>query len=296
MYWKQLATPLMLMFWAGLPVAGLAQNNATIFGPNVYVFDNTTPDATIQTLLNKSSISGQSQFGTARIAVLFMPGTYNLQAAVGFYESIHGLGQDPSGVVINGFLTPNYSGANNQSEDNTMWRSMENMTFNPIANAGQSAPANTLQWGVSQGAAFRRIQVNGNLELDDTGGGGASGGFLGNTVVTGSVDPGAQHNWFSRNTYMGSWGPVSGWVEVFMGITGTPPPADFPDQTVNTDWGFSNVELPNTPVMREKPFLYVDSTRNFNVFVPPCRSAPSLSPRLRARSRRSIVLWLRDRT
>jgi hypothetical protein len=266
MYLKRFAVALTAIC-ATFPIAGIAQNS-TIFGPNVYVFDNTTPDPTIQTTLNSKSVSGQSQFGTGHTAILFMPGTYDLQAAVGFNESIAGLGADPSGVVINGYLTTNLTGANNASEDNTMWRSMENMTFNPVANVTEAAPDNTLQWGVSQGAAFRRIQVNGNLELDDTGQGGASGGFLGNTVVTGNINPGAQHNWFTRNTYMGGWGPVSGWVEVFMGITGYAPPADFPDQTVLSDWGDSNVELPQTPVMREKPYLYVDSNKNYNVFVP----------------------------
>ena len=264
---KWYAMPLAVMLWAGNAEIGQAQNS-TIFGPNVYVFDNSTPDATIQTTLNTKALSGIGQFGTGRIAVLFMPGTYNVEAAVGFYESINGLGENPNGVVINGYLTSDFSGSNSASEDTIFWRSMENLTFNPATNTGQSAPANTLQWGVSQGASLRRIQVNGNLELDDTGGGGASGGFLGDTVVTGNVDPGAQHNWFTRNTFMGTWGPVSGWVEVFSGVTGNPPPADFPGQSVNSDWGQSNVELAQTPVIREKPFLYVDNSKNYNVFVP----------------------------
>src|ERR1035438_7720361 len=169
-----------LMLCAGYAGIGFAQNN-TIFGPNVYVFSPGSDTAT-QTTLNTTAVGAIGQFGTGRIAVLFMPGTYNLQAKMGFYESINGLGENPSGVTINGYLTPNYSGSATGNVTTTFWRSMENLTINAATNTGQNAsanrttfnpattaPVNTLQWGVSQGTSLR------NAPLKRVHGGGCGG-------------------------------------------------------------------------------------------------------------------------
>ena len=251
------------MLWAGYVGIGFAQNN-TIFGPNVYVFTPSMLDSTIQTQLNTAALSGIGQFGAGRIAVLFMPGTYSVEAKVGFYESINGLGENPNAVTINGYLTPNYSGSNKANVTTTFWRSMENLTINAATNTGQSAAANTLQWGLSQGSSLRRMQINGKLELTDTGCGEASGGFIADTVVTGSINPCSQQQWYTRNSSIGGW-TNSGWNMVFSGVIGAPSQA-FPTG-LNTH-PTSYTTLATTPVVREKPFLYVDSSGNYNVFVP----------------------------
>jgi len=233
------------------------------FGPNVYIFSPSTPPAQVQSTL--LSLSNEAQFSTNRYAVLFMPGTYNVEAPVGYYESIAGLGQMPNGVTIDGFLTPNYGvsvygtstwpGAN---ITDTFWRSMENMTIDPTTDTDQGAPTSTLQWGVSQGAPLRRMQINGGLELTDSYCGNASGGFISDTVVTGNVNPCSQQQWYTRNSSLGSWtGGV--WNMVFSGVTGAPEPSyPSPPETV----------LATTPVSREKPFLYVDQNGKFNVYSP----------------------------
>src|SRR5690242_2316746 len=61
-------------------------------GPNVLVFDPSTPD--IQAKLDAVFAQQESaQFGTGRYALLFKPGTYHgLNAQLGFYTSIAGLG------------------------------------------------------------------------------------------------------------------------------------------------------------------------------------------------------------
>jgi hypothetical protein len=233
------------------------------FGPNVYIFSPSTPAAQVQSTL--LSLSNEAQFSTNRYAVLFMPGTYSVQAPVGYYESIAGLGETPNGVTIDGFLTPNFGVAvfgtstwpgNNITD--TFWRSMENMTINAVTDSEQDGPANTLQWGVSQGAPLRRMQINGGLELTDSFCGNASGGFISDTVVTGNVNPCSQQQWYTRNSTLGSWsGGV--WNMVFSGVAGAPEQTyPVPPETV----------LPTTPVSREKPFLYVDQNGNFNVFSP----------------------------
>ncbi len=234
------------------------------FGPNVYIIDSTMTTGAIETQL--LALSNETQFSTNRYAVLFMPGTYSVQSPVGYYESIAGLGETPSAVTINGFLTPNF-GATSPGVNVTdyFWRSMENMAFNAATDTAQNAAPNTLQWGVSQGAPLRRLQINGSLELTDSYCGYASGGFISDVVVTGNVNPCSQQQWYSRNSAYGSWtGGV--WNMVFSGVQGAPAP-NYPTNSYTV--------LPETPVSREKPFLYVDSNSNYNVFVPTVQSNSS---------------------
>ena len=84
-----------------------------------------------------------------------------------------------------------HSGNVSTNMTTVFWRSMANLTFNPAHNVSQNNPPNTLQWGVSQGTSLRRLQINGNLQLDgsvlNTGiCGWASGGFVSDILVTGT--------------------------------------------------------------------------------------------------------------
>src|SRR6266571_7557597 len=73
------------------------------FGPNVTIFDPTTPAATIQAKLDSVFKTQESnEFGDARYALLFKPGTYDVDARVGFYTQLSGLGLSPDYVVIRG--------------------------------------------------------------------------------------------------------------------------------------------------------------------------------------------------
>src|SRR5258708_27540194 len=49
-------------------------------GPNVYVFDPTMPQTSIQNTLNTIANQQTDEFGTRRYAVLFKPGTYGSTA------------------------------------------------------------------------------------------------------------------------------------------------------------------------------------------------------------------------
>jgi len=233
-----------------------AQNN-TIFGPNVYVFTPSNSVSSINSTLN--TLNANTQFSTSRYAVLFAPGTYTgVEAEVGYYESVAGLGQTPSAVTIsNGYLTSNQTDSNGNITTN-FWRSLENMYITPPS-------GDVLQWGVSQGAPFRRMYVNGALELTNTNCGFASGGFTSDTVVTGNVNSCSQQQWYTRNSSIGSWS--SGvWNMVFSGVTGAPTP-NYPTNSYTV--------LPTTPVSREKPFLYMDSSGNYWVFSPGLRTNSS---------------------
>ena len=261
---KSLGTKRTFTHLCGAVIAGAslltgAMNAQTTpnFGPNVIILDPGMTTAQLQTTL--TAISNEAQFSANRHAVFFKPGTYTVQAPVGYYESLAGLGEVPSAVTINGFLTPNFGttfpGVN---ITDTFWRSLENMAINPAQNKAQNAAPNTLQWGVSQGAPLRRLQINGSLQLTNSYCGNASGGFMSDLVVTGNVNPCSQQQWYTRDSALGSWnGGV--WNMVFSGVQGAPTPSfPSPPETV----------LPTTPVSREKPFLYIDSSGNYNVFAP----------------------------
>jgi hypothetical protein len=239
-----------LLFWGSSAFA----QNSTIFGPNVYVYDTTYSISSINTTL--ATLAGNAQFSTNRYAVFFKPGTYSgVESQVGFYMSAAGLGTSPTATAItNGYLTVNTTDGNGNVTTN-FWRSLENIAI--------TAPSgDTLQWGVSQGADFRRVQVNGGLELTNTSCGEASGGFIGDSKITGAVNACSQQQWYTRNSSVASFaGNV--WNFVFSGVSGAPANSN-PFATGSS----SMTTLATTPVVREKPYLYVDSGGNYFVFSP----------------------------
>ncbi len=121
-------------------------------------------------------------------------------------------------------------------------------------------------WAVSQAASMRRVHINGFATLMDycTGPSFASGGFIadsefdGNTIVNGS-----QQQWLVRNSVLDGWSNGV-WNQVFSGVVGAPAQC-FPAQA---SCGGPYTTLATSPVTREAPYLYVDSTGQYNVFVP----------------------------
>ncbi|MGS2642701.1 discoidin domain-containing protein [Streptosporangium sp. G12] len=222
-------------------------------GPNVHVFDPSMSSATIQSQLDAVFTQQESaQFGTGRHAFLFKPGTYNVNAKVGFYTSIIGLGQNPDDVTLNGVTVD--AGWFNGNATQNFWRSTENLSVQP--------PGGTNQWAVSQAAPFRRMHIKGALNLAPTGYGWASGGYIADSKIDGAVGPYSQQQWYTRDSSVGGW--VNGvWNMVFSGVQGAPA-TNFLDQSYTT--------LENTPISREKPYLYVDGGGAYRVFVPAKRT------------------------
>jgi hypothetical protein len=222
-------------------------------GPNVLVFDSSMPSATIQSKLD-SVFSKQetNQFGTDRYALLFKPGSYNVNANIGFYTSIAGLGRSPDDVTINGGVNVDAGWFNGNATQN-FWRSAENMAVNPTGG--------TDRWAVAQAAPFRRMHIRGGLNLAPSSYGWASGGYISDSQVDGQVASYSQQQWLSRDSQFGSWSG-SVWNMVFSGVAGAPP-QHFPDP--------SHTVLDQSPVTREKPYLYVDQAGTYNVFVPALR-------------------------
>jgi len=227
-------------------------------GPNVIEFSPGTSGATIQAAVDAIFAESESaQFGTQRHAILFRPGTYSgFNAQIGFYTTIAGLGQNPTQVQINGDVTVDAGWFGGNATQN-FWRSAENFSITP--SAGEQ------RWAVSQAAPYRRINVNGHLNLAPAGFGWASGGYIADSRVSGQIRPYSQQQWYTRDSTIGSWGNAV-WNMVFSGVQGAPPNS-FPSPPYTT--------LATTPVSREKPYLYVDSGGNYRVFVPSLRTNAS---------------------
>jgi hypothetical protein len=246
----------------GLALPTFAQYNSTIFGPNVYVFDPTVSGSVINSDIASISNPNVStgQFSSSRAAVLFKPGTYSgVSQEVGFYTSIAGLGLTPDATVLNGGgLYLDVTDSNGNLTTN-FWRSMENLRINVPS-------GDTETWGVSQGASLRRIHIAGGLELTNQSCGEASGGFIADTTVDNGINACSQQQWYTRNSSMASF-TDNVWNFVFSGdtFTATAPSNTFPKNTI----------LSTTPVVREKPYLYIDSSGNYNVFVPTVKTSSS---------------------
>ncbi|MFD5730982.1 coagulation factor 5/8 type domain-containing protein, partial [Streptomyces sp. NPDC058368] len=221
-------------------------------GPNVMVFDPSTPDiqAKVDEVFKKQE---SAQFGDGRYALMFKPGTYNnINAQIGFYTSIAGLGLNPDDTTFNGDVTVDAGWFNGNATQN-FWRSAENLALNPVNG--------TDRWAVSQAAPFRRMHVKGGLNLAPDGYGWASGGYIADSKIDGQVGPYSQQQWYTRDSSIGSWGNGV-WNMTFSGVEGAPAQS-FPEPPYTT--------LENTPVSREKPFLYLDGN-DYKVFVPAKRT------------------------
>lgn len=225
--------------------------SAPDFGPNVTIFDPSTPDSVIQAKLD--SISTEGEFSSNRHAVLFEPGKYAVNSQVGYYTSIAGLGLSPDSVVINGGLRAEGRIKPGRPTDSALvnfWRSVENLSITP--------EGGSTRWAVSQASPLRRVHIRGDLQLMPALHGYSSGGYISDTKIDGQVQSGSQQQWFSRNSSFGSWSG-SNWNMVFAGVQGAPAQS-FPSPSFTV--------LDRTPVGREKPFLYLDHDGRFNVFVP----------------------------
>jgi hypothetical protein len=221
------------------------------FGPNVLIFDASMPMPEIQARLNATFATQEAgQFNSNRYAVLFKPGKYELDVQVGFYTQVLGLGRSPDDVAIFGALRSKARWMRNNNATCNFWRAAENLCVTPTVEGDVNV------WAVSQATALRRVHIKGNLNLWD--GGWSSGGFLADSIIDGMVNSGSQQQWLSRNAQWGKW--VGGnWNMVFVGTT-NPPAGEWPQKPYTV--------IDQTPIIREKPYLFVDDDGQYFVHIP----------------------------
>lgn len=264
-----------------------------VFGENTHIFEDTDNMDEVQKLLNAAyeyfhPYSGQ--FVSERVAFMFKPSEkmYNVNAGVGYYTQLAGLGISPKDVNIKQMYCQGlysgvkYDGGPNYSALCNFWRSVENF----------STPATETMWAVSQATAMRRINFEGSerkverrnnkgqvvssytdpthatLYLHDQGGY-ASGGFFADSKVATIVESGSQQQWLSRNVETGTkpytenaWsynGAV--WNNVLVGCKTSIKESNWPNGT--------STVVEKTPEIAEKPYLVYDQEKGiYGIAVP----------------------------
>jgi hypothetical protein len=261
------------------------------FGPNVYVFSPSMPQSRVQATVDAVADQQVSdQFGSHRYALLFEPGTYGSQAdplifQVGYYTTVAGLGASPDDVTINGAVDVfNQCFSGSCTALDNFWRSMSNLTINltlpkqpptysPTPPDNPFCANSAEMWATSQAAPLRRVHVNGFITLFDycSRPGYSSGGFIADSEFSGStVLNGSQQQFLVRNSSLDGW--TNGvWNQVFSGDDGSVPPQSFSSVPAQSGGPQPYTTLATSPVTRETPFLYVDSSGSYNVLVPALR-------------------------
>jgi hypothetical protein len=232
-------------------------------GANVHVFDATMDPAAIQAEVDAVAGPLQTdQFGTSRVALLFKPGTYPVDVPVNYYMQVAGLGALPGQVQftknVHSEAAYGWQPQGDFNATQNFWRTLENFTVTPLdLEPGATGFPNTMRWAVSQACPFRRVHVKGNMHLHHWWGW-ASGGWMADSRIDGTVVSGSQQQWISRNSAFGTWDGVN-WNHVFVGDV-NPFQGAWPAQHTTV--------IEKTPIIREKPFLHVDDAGRWRVFVP----------------------------
>ena len=229
-----------------LGISNVVGEEILLFGENVYVFAPTDDPVEVRSAINSVYSKMESaHFTNERYAFFFKSGTYdkNISLRVPFFTTFAGLGASQDDTTLGAI---NCEGDWNHTSLVNFWRGVENLTL-----------VNTSKWAVSQGTYLRSVHVKGNLYLYDTSESGdyltASGGFLANSRVDGTVYSGSQQQWFSRNSEIGKWeGGV--WNMVFAGVKNAPQ-------------GSVYTSVDSLPILREKPYLVFEN-ENYALKVP----------------------------
>lgn len=260
-------------------VASLSMNEE-LFGPNLYIYSPTDNMAAVANEINTiHDAMLYDQFSQYRYAFYFNPGDYTATDyfKVSYYMHVGGLGKTPYDVKINNLITP--APLSNNNATCTFWRSAENLSI-----MGSSAvdPWESFMWAVSQAAPIRRIYSQRNGYYQWWWDGWCSGGFTADCYFEARSGSYSQQQWYTRNSYIGLGSQnysAGGWNIAYQGVEFGPNVnmanhSDNWDRSGDNQWNnVSRVET--TPVIREKPFLFMGDDGRYKVFRPGLRETDS---------------------
>lgn len=187
------------------------------------------------------------QWSTGRYAFMFETGYHDLNVEIGYYTTVHGLGRSPADTQLGNLMVQNGEFTMEGGALANFWRGAENVSVTPAAGT-------PMLWAVSQASPLRRIKVTGDLQLYQynccfPGAGFASGGYMSDMDISGSVTTGSQQQWFSRNANMAD--SLQGvWNMVYVGCNGAPDA-----HCGNENYAPANTIVDIAPVVVEKPYL-----------------------------------------
>ncbi len=245
-----------------------------LFGPNVLIF---SPKENMQAIADTVNALHEQmfhdQFSRKRYAVLFLPGDYREAGLlkVPYYMQIAGLGRTPYEVQLSNIHTPAPLGGDNGTC--TFWRSAENLSV--IGPETYDEPE-TFKWAVSQAAPLRRIYSTRTLRTQ-WGNGWVSGGFAADCHFEAPAGSNHQQQWYYRNSILnkgrGEFREIK-YNYCFQGVE-LGPDVDRSTYRDNWDEGGNVTFIPTTPIIREKPFLFMGKDGRYKVFRPALRRESS---------------------
>ena len=241
-----------------------------LFGREVYVMRPTDNMDSIHANVERIHTHMFSDdFGTDRYAILFTPGDYRAAGLlkVPFYVHMAGLGRTPYEVSVDNIHTPVHLA--NDNGTCTFWRSLENLSvLGPMTYEEDE----TFKWAVSQAAPIRRVYSERTVRHQWKNGW-VSGGFTADCNFMAPAGSHGQQQWYTRNSHLeygrGEFAEGS-FNFVFQGVE-LGEKANQQTYVNNWDEGGNVTFVPTTPVIREKPFLFVDEQGNYKVFRPALR-------------------------
>lgn len=241
-----------------------------LLGKNVYVFHPTDNMDSIHNIVDSIHTKMfREQFGKDRYAILFMPGDYSKAGVlkIPYYVHMAGLGKTPYDVKVGNVHTP--APLNNDNGTCTFWRSLENLS---VIGPETYEEDEAFLWAVSQAAPIRRVYSERTVK-NQWKNGWVSGGFTADCVFMAPAGSDGQQQWYTRNTHLekgrgrfreGSWNFMFQGVELGEG-------ADINTYVNNWDKDGNITWVSTTPVLREKPFLFMGEDGRLKVFRPALR-------------------------
>lgn len=242
-----------------------------LFGEDVHIYSpSDSPEAIAADVAEIHRRMFRSEMGSERYALMFKPGDYTQAGLfkVGFYTHMAGLGKVPYDVKISNVHTPPHLRDDNGTC--TFWRSLEN--FSVIGKESYEHD-DMFNWAVSQAAPFRRMYSQRTVR-NQWKNGWVSGGFTADCVFDAPVGSDGQQQWFTRNSFLNKGRgrfAEGAYNFVFTGVELGPEAAK--ETYVDTDWdkGGNVTFEPTTPVVSEKPFLFMGDDGRYKVFRPALR-------------------------
>jgi len=238
-----------------------------LFGENTYIYSPLDSVEAIGREINgiHDQMFGK-EFSSNRYAMFFKPGDYKGAGLlkIPFYVHIAGLGRTPYEVEISNLHTPPHLSEGNGTC--TFWRSAENLS---VIGPETYNEEETFKWAVSQAAPIRRIYST-RVVRHQWGNGWVSGGYTADCHFESAAGSKHQQQWYTRNSLLnkgrGDFEEIK-YNYCFQGVD-FGPGVDMKTYQNNWDKGGNVTVIPSTPVIREKPFLFMDKDQRYKVFRP----------------------------
>lgn len=239
-----------------------------LFGENTFIY---SPFDSVEAVGREvNDIYGQmfnKEFSPNRYAMFFKPGDYKGAGLLNipFYVQIAGLGRTPYEVQLSNLQTPP---PRHGSENGTVtfWRSAENLS---VIGPETYNEEETFKWAVSQAAPLRRVYST-RVVRYQWGNGWVSGGYTADCDFQSAAGSDHQQQWYTRNSFLnkgrGEFKETK-YNYCFQGVD-LGPTVDTGTYQNNWAKGGNVTVIPGTPVIREKPFLFIDKYNRYKVFHP----------------------------